>query len=182
MKNYNSICYDDSILIKSSTDKNLCSTAVLMNAISIDDEAFLNNINLREVLFGNNLISIGNDAFNGCENLKFRLPSDIRYIGKRAFAGILSNCSVVIPHTVSIIGEDCFMYSKLNVVYIDEGVRQLLNVFHGAKINQLYLPATMEYISPENYDACDKIFCYEYSGVFNRTYNLCKNKLILRGV
>lgn len=181
MKDYSSIYYDDNIVISGQSNNKSIESAMIINAIKIDNEAFYNNENLKGVLFGDNLISIGNDAFNGCHMLRYRLPSNVKYLGKRAFANIRSNINLVIPSTIRKIGIDCFMFSKLNTVYVEEGVTVLLDIFRGSSINELYLPRTIQYVDINNYKACKRVSCYRESSVFEKCFANCKDKIIIRG-
>ena len=58
---------------------------------------------------GNNVISIGEGAFMGCESLKsIKIPSGVTNIRNSTFADCLSLTSVEIPDGVTCIGEAAF--------------------------------------------------------------------------
>lgn len=127
----------------------------------IPPNAFLNYRELKKVVFPEDIQDIGHDAFNGCQNLEFRLPRNIMFLGTRAFASVKGTKKLVIPGGIKTIQIDCFMYTTFEDVVIEEGVTQLGDVFRGAKIGTLYLPRSMQTISINNLNACRKIVCFE---------------------
>ena len=81
----------------------------------INDNLFENcsEISVTENIFSNceNLISIGNKAFYGCEKMIFSLllPDTINLIGEKAFYGCKNlNGMLHIPKTISLIGSYAF--------------------------------------------------------------------------
>ena len=80
------------------------------NVISIGDVAF-NNISCQSVTFSENsqLISIGSNAFQSCTSLtSITIPSGVTRIGNYAFDNCTSLTSITIPSGVTSIGMDVF--------------------------------------------------------------------------
>ncbi len=83
---------------------------------SINDEAFMGS-SICSVVFPNNITSIGNCAFAGCDDLgRIILPEGVVNIGSSAFAGLSGDQShheyahsyVYFPSTIKTVGENAF--------------------------------------------------------------------------
>lgn len=143
-----------------STSDVLTEYIIFENQKTIPPNAFLNYHKLKKVVFPEDIQDIGHDAFNGCQNLEFRLPRNIMFLGTRAFASVKGTKKLVIPGGIKTIQIDCFMYTTFEDVVVEEGVSQLGDIFRGAKIGTLYLPRSMQTISMNNLSACRKIVCF----------------------
>ena len=91
---------------------------------NIRDNAFQNCANLDECrLFNitNPIISIGNDAFNGCSKLfEVRLENtQITTIGANAFFGCSKLVSIIFPNSVTTIGSNAFNGTSLTNIYFN---------------------------------------------------------------
>ena len=61
---------------------------IVKDCYAVKDGLFKNNNQLSEVVIGEGVISIGNEAFAGCENLKrVFIPESIKLISTSAFSG-----------------------------------------------------------------------------------------------
>lgn len=154
---------------------------ILENIKSIPANTFLNCRNLKKIILPADLREIHHDAFNGCRNLEFRLPESLEFLGTRAFAGIKSNCNLIIPSSLNNIQTDCFMYTKFNRVVIQEGVYKLGDIFRGAQIHKLVLPRSLEYIANSAIEACDEIICYTDSMMEEFCKKNFRRKISIRG-
>lgn len=104
---------------------------VTIQSKTIGESAFLNCIGLTEVLL-EGVITIGHDAFSGCESIK----------------------EIVIPDSVTVIGESAFSYCiGLETIKISAGLKELtFNVFKGcSRLKVLELPEGLE----KCYIACE---------------------------
>lgn len=76
---------------------------------AIDNQAFRNTKNLRNIKLSVNTVSIGDSAFAGCENLKeIVLPDNLLEIGSCAFEKCKSLSTVKIPENVTTINSGLF--------------------------------------------------------------------------
>ncbi len=91
--------------------------------ISISDEAFYHDKNLRALTIGNGVTSIGKYAFSGALNLAYvRIGNNVVSIGARAFAGCTSLTELTIPDSVTVIGDVAFAGCGLTAFTIPDSV------------------------------------------------------------
>lgn len=65
-----------------------CGTVIIKNCATIVQGSFQNNDRISRVIIGKGVISIGKDAFSGCENLKIVfVPESVDLIDETAFKG-----------------------------------------------------------------------------------------------
>ena len=87
--------------LEKSSFKNIPIKSVTIsdNVTSLPAYMFYNNAALIDVSFGNNITSIGGNAFKGCSNLKgghIQLPASLDSIASNAFAGInYTSCTMM---------------------------------------------------------------------------------------
>jgi hypothetical protein len=74
------------------------------------------------VTIPNNVTSIGDRAFFGCEGLtSVILPASVTHIGKWTFRACRSLTSVMIPDSVTHIGEEAFVGCDKVTLHVQEG-------------------------------------------------------------
>lgn len=94
-------------------------TEIDLNKVEvISNSAFSNCEKLRKISWGTKLKTIGDYAFNRIiteklvlndkDLMKILLPEGLEYIGKSAFEPTLGIQSIVLPSTVTFLGEKCF--------------------------------------------------------------------------
>ena len=96
----------------------------------INDKAFSDNTNLTAVTLPESVVTLGSDAFSGCQSLKtIKIPSKVTAIPDRCFVSCTSLESVIIPEGVTTVGLDAFYSCDLNtltlpstITKIDDGV------------------------------------------------------------
>jgi len=88
--------------------------------ISIGDNSFVNNPALEMVEFPDTFRSIGNNVFRGCAALKSVSLGNVEIIGNQAFYGCTSLKSVTMPSSLEKIGERAFaLCSNLSEVMFE---------------------------------------------------------------
>ena len=86
-------------------------TSVTLHCTEVKDW-FSQKENLSEVIFGDEVVTIGNNAFSYCKNLAtINLPPNLRSIGDAAFSGCEKMTNIVIPAKIETIGFDFGSYA-----------------------------------------------------------------------
>ena len=125
---------------------------------SIAKKAFYKRKHLTHVRLPETIQTIGERAFSHCKRLEeINLPQSLRYIGESAFSDCSSALkefglkSIEIPSGVRTIPRFCFACSfNLKKVVIQNGVQHIDDyAFHGCKIEDFYIPESVEYFSPK---------------------------------
>lgn len=90
---------------------------------------FQSNMQIITVVVENNVMSIGNNAFYGCDSMtSITIPDSVTSIGDFAFCSCNGLTSVTIPNGVTSIGENAFEYcGGLTSVKLGSGVTNIVN-------------------------------------------------------
>jgi hypothetical protein len=76
---------------------------------NVPDYAFSGKTNLKTLILGNSITSIGNYSFNGCSSLiNITIPASLTSINQFAFNGCSSLTNITIPASVTSIGNYAF--------------------------------------------------------------------------
>lgn len=114
-----------------------------------------------DVVIPEGIKTIGNYAFDGCENLKsITIPDSVTTIGMYAFNGCSGLDSVTMPNSIKSIGMSAFEGCKnLVSIEIPNGVISVgAAAFEGCeKLTSVTIPASMANISEYTFAACDKL-------------------------
>lgn len=95
---------------------------IIGNGITdIGPDTFLGCKKLKTVVFGEGLNIIDGGAFSGCGFEEFTVPEGVYLINGEAFAGCKDLEKIIIPETVTQIGEDVFKDCENVVVYAVKG-------------------------------------------------------------
>ncbi len=135
----------------------LLEYAVLPEGMTeIQPEAFFKCENLRGIVLPDSLREIGTQAFVFCSKLtEIVLPDGLEKIGDRAFASCKMLNDVTIPGSVTCVPWECFAYSGLERVRIEENVRELKAFAYGCKLlTDVFLPASVENIDGYAFHGC----------------------------
>lgn len=140
---YRPIIKDGTTVISSMAFKNSKAIQVVLpdSVTEIDNYAFYGAKNLRRVIFGSGLRTIGDRAFDGCSSLiGADIPSKVSSIGSYAFYECKKLETVILPTSISKVNKYTFAYCDSlknvvvprNVVSIGENAfacKNLQNIF-----------------------------------------------------
>ena len=112
--------------------------------LSIGNEAFYGCDNLTSITVPDSITSIGDSAFSWCDNLaKITIPDNITSIGNGVFEGCASLTNIKIPDSVTSIGDSAFNEcANLTNITIPNSVTSIgINPFRGCDSLQIKIPS-----------------------------------------
>ena len=116
---------------------------------------------IKNVTIENGVTSIGNFAFNCCENLKsIKIPDSVTSIGNYAFYGCSSLTSITIPDSVTSIGNYAFSdCSSLTSITIPDSVTSIGNrAFDGcSSLKSITIPDSVTSIGYFAFESCSRL-------------------------
>ena len=128
---------------------------------SIGNEAFRQCVSLTSVTIPNSVTAIGYEAFSGCSSLtSVTIPNSVTTIGYRAFSGCTSLTSVTIPNSVTTIGESAFHdCSSLTSVTIPNSVTRIYaDAFSGcSSLTSVTIPNSVTTIDADAFSGCSSL-------------------------
>ena len=138
--------------------ESLVNVTIPPTVTKIQDEEFMDCVNLVSVILPESLKEIGEDAFLGCEKLQeINLPSGLTYIAPRAFFECVSLPDPEIPEGIKTIERETFVECE----------------FKGIK-----LPKTLEKIGESAFWLCNKLETIEIPGnvteIDNHAFDSCE--------
>lgn len=101
--------------------------------------------------------AIGDRAFAGCKRLRgVSVVGDaLRYVGVSAFQGCTFLEYVLLPESVTEIGDDCFNMTNVQEFDCPKNLRKLgRRAFYFSGLRQVVLPATLEEIPSRAFAGC----------------------------
>lgn len=99
------------------------------------------------LILSENIKVIDNGAFQGSNLTTVVIPNSVTIIGERAFNFVYSLNRVIIPDSVTRIGYGAFANSGLETVKISRSVKVLENsIFYGTKLTEVEIPSSVTLI------------------------------------
>ena len=131
------------------------------NIETIGDNAFSGCKKLKSVKFGKNVTTIGNKAFYKCTSLtKVTIPAKTKTIGKSAFEGCMKLKTVTIGKNVTTIGDNAFYKcTALTKISIPSKVKTIgKNAFYGCKkMTSATIGKSVSKIGAKAFYGCSKL-------------------------
>ena len=122
---------------------------------------------IKKVIIGIGITSVGNHAFDGCTELtSVTIPASVKSIGSFAFNGCSALTAVTIPYAVTNIGTYAFDgCAALTSVIIPDGVKDIRNyMFNGcAALKSVTIPASVTRIGNHTFNGCVALTDVYYS-------------------
>ena len=112
---------------------------------------------LTTVNLGNNITTIGEQAFSNCKYLtSVTIPNSVKTIGKQAFERCVALKSITIPNSVKLIGDIAFSYcSSLKSLSIPNSVTTIEDyAFYACPITSLTIPYSVTSIGDNTFRGC----------------------------
>lgn len=139
------------------------------NVTEIGDFAFMNEFSLKEIVFPEALVRIGDGAFSSCRNFCMNplvFPPNIEVIGEQAFDNCLSlEAEVVLPQSIRRIEGGAFYVCHIQKINFPEGLEYIgMVAFSGNNLTEVNLP-----------DGCE--LESEFGSQFSTNYNLKRIRL-----
>ena len=116
---------------------------------------------LQSIKLPNNLVAIGEYAFNYCWSIEtIHIPSSVTEIGRSAFSFCMSLTTINIPEGVTVIRESTFFWCiALTDVSIPKSVRKIERfAFDGCKaLKSIYIPNSVRTIGERVFHFCESL-------------------------
>ena len=113
---------------------------------------------IKAVCLEQNVSSIGNNAFNGCYELKsVEIPNSVKSIGDYAFSGCESLMSITIPNSITNIGDGVFSgCHNLTEIILPNSVKRIGGgVFSNCdNLSAISIPSSLTSISEYMFSGC----------------------------
>lgn len=137
-------------------DDNIASVWLPNSLQSAGKEAFSSIYYLNSIHFPNHDFSAGDHLFYSAYKLEnVTLPEGLKHIEGSMFSQCNNLKTVVIPSTVTEIGNMAFHATKLSAVTLPEGLETIgYDAFYGVAITEVILPASLESMSPIAFENC----------------------------
>ncbi|MBQ0156904.1 MAG: leucine-rich repeat domain-containing protein, partial [Bacteroidales bacterium] len=141
----------------------LTSIDIPKSVVSIGKSVFLGRRALRNVTLGDNLISIGTDAFYECGFTTLEIPNSVTTIGNSAFGRCSNLENVKLSNSLKEIPTNCFSYcSKLFSVAIPNSVTSINGSAFSScsKLGSITIPGSVTTIASNAFSSCSQCIVY----------------------
>ena len=126
---------------------------------SIGDNAFDSCENLKEIVISDSVVTIGREAFDNCVNLgNIHIPESVRRIEDLAFHSCTSLKSAVIPDSVTEIGDSAFTgCSNLKNIKLPSELKKINFLAGCSSLEQIEIPDSVTSIGYDAFSNCDSL-------------------------
>lgn len=138
------------------------------NVVTIGEFAFDDCSNLTSITIPNNITSISRCMFGGCFNLtSITIPNSVTTIGSFAFSGCSSLTNITIPNSVTSIGESAFENCRgLTSITIPDSVTSIGGWAFGwcKSLMSITIPESVTSIGSNAFRYCHELKSINYLG------------------
>ena len=152
------------------------------NVVSIEDNCFNNCYNLKQVIIPNSVKKIGNNCFSLCYSLiDIFIDEGTEYLGNECFRGCFNLEELSLPDSITYIGTSCFQgCSKLTNIILSENLVSLNDTcfFNCISISKINIPKNVSIIGNEVFKDCinlKNIFFENQHNLINSGTDIFKN-------
>ena len=147
---------------------------------SIGDNAFNYCDNLTSIKIPNSVKEIGKFAFNDCSNLtSIKIPNSVEEIGDYAFQHCSELSLVTIAYGVEKIGRGAFSYcDNLTSIKIPNSVEEIVEFafFDCSKLRSVTIPRSVKKIGERAFGYCERLESIKYEGTIAEWKELTKTE------
>lgn len=143
----------------------MLSISILPDALkSIKSGAFTDCVSLRAITAGENVVfndeSLQQFTFENCSGLEFvdLSKTKMKVVGVGAFKGCTNLSTVLLPETLTTIGEDAFSNAALQSIDIPATVNEIgSGAFYGTRLRTVNIPEGVQNIPGGTFAYCNKL-------------------------
>lgn len=162
--------------------QNLTGITLSNNLQTIGKNAFNGRRSVRNFVFPNSLVTIGEGAFANCVSAKFSFNSNIETIGKNSFLNCVLMQNITIPNSTTSLGESAFKNcSGATVLSIGSGLKTINNyTFQNcSSLKRIDVPDNVQNIESYVFDGCTSASAATIGSgckqIQNNLFNGCTN-------
>ena len=139
--------------------ESLVNVTIPPTVTKIQDEEFMDCVNLVSVILPESLKEIGEDAFLGCEKLqKINLPPGLTYIATRAFFECVSLPDPEIPEGIKTIERETFVECEFKGIKLPKTLEKIdESAFWYCKLETIEIPDKVKEIGSGAFENCEEL-------------------------
>ena len=128
-------------------------TLILPESVMTLKKYVFRNLNITGLVLSDNLIEIGESAFENCKNLKnIKLGESLTYIGERAFQGCVALEEINLNESLKTIEAYAFQDSKIKTIEFPATLEKLgVRAFYSSEFETVYIPENLKQIGLGNF-------------------------------
>ena len=148
--------------------------------VQINRNAFYHNTTMTSCVIPETIEVIGTNAFFNCTSLtSITIPNSVTSMKSGAFGNCTNLTSVLVDNSqLKSISASCFLgNSNLMDVVLCEGLEKIYTKSFKdcTSLEKLIIPSTVNNISEDAFDGCDKLIVYVYDGSYALQYAIDNN-------
>ena len=140
-------------------------TIIIGNSVIAIPDMLFYSLNIKNIIFGNNVTNIGAQAFSNCKELTaIVIPNCVTSIGNEAFSDCTKLTQITIGNGVTNIGNRAFQScTSLTSITIPDSVTTIgaFAFSFCTNLSDILIPDNVKSIGDGAFDGCNKIIDYE---------------------